>query len=118
VRAGAVGRGAPDAAHEPEVLRHIGRVVPQLYPADVLPRERSRQPRAQGDTLYPNRIYARDLKIRMKRSLPRVLPVGQYALGTPGRILEDLSYGAGGFSGLEPPWHVWPGVTMLGFSSP
>src|SRR5262249_33504074 len=41
-----------------------------------------------GDTPYLNRIQPRDLKIRMKRSLPRVLPAGQYALSSSGRQFE------------------------------
>jgi hypothetical protein len=52
--------------------------------------------------------------------LPRVLPAGQYALSRSGRQFEHsrILYGTGDLSGLEPPRHVWPGVTMLGLSSP
>ncbi len=31
---------------------------------------------------------------------------------------RGFSYGPGGLSGLEPPWHDWPGVTMVWSSSP
>jgi hypothetical protein len=52
--------------------------------------------------------------------LPRVFPAGQYALSRSGRQFEysRILYGTDDLSGLEPPRHVWPGVTSLGLSSP
>jgi hypothetical protein len=62
-------------------------------------------------------VNALETYLVRRPSLPRVLPAGQYAFSRSGRQFE-YSRTLYGLSGLEPPRHVWPGVTMLGFSSP
>jgi hypothetical protein len=72
--------------------------------------------RSQTETL----VNALETHLVRRPSLPRGLPAGQYALSRSGRQFEysRILYGAGGLSGLEPPRHAWPGVTMVWSSSP
>jgi hypothetical protein len=71
--------------------------------------------RSQTETL----VTALETYLVLRPSLPRVLPAGSMRCHARDASSDTRGFSyPGGLSGLEPPRHVWPGVTMLGFSSP
>jgi hypothetical protein len=73
-----------------------------------------------GQSQTTTLVNALETYLVRRPPLPRVLPAAQCALLRSGRHFEysKIPYDPGGLSGLEPPRHAWPGVTMVWSSSP